>query len=40
MVVENTLQDINQLQLSQKIVLVESIWDSIARENRQLPLKE
>jgi len=40
MVVDNILQDIDQLQLNQKIVLVESIWDSIAKQSDTLPLPQ
>ena len=31
---------IDQLGLSEKIILVEDIWDSIAQSNAQLPLPE
>jgi putative addiction module component (TIGR02574 family) len=33
-------QEIDKLPLSEKILLVEDIWDSVARDNRDLPLPE
>ncbi len=32
--------EISQLQLSEKILLVEDIWDSIASSNSELPMPE
>ena len=34
------LNEIDKLELSEKIILVEDIWDSIAQTNLQLPLPE
>lgn len=34
------LLEIDNLALSEKILLVEDIWDSIARSNAELPLPE
>ncbi|MFZ5764057.1 MAG: addiction module protein [Thermodesulfobacteriota bacterium] len=36
----NLLQEIDNLTLPEKILLVEDIWDSIARSNAELPLPE
>jgi putative addiction module component (TIGR02574 family) len=37
----NTLRkEIDKLALSEKIILVEDIWDSIARGNAEIPLPE
>lgn len=35
---EKIKQEINQLELSEKILLVEDIWDSIASSNSELPM--
>ena len=34
------LKEIDRLDLSEKILLVEDIWDSIARRNSELPMPE
>lgn len=34
------LNDINRLGISEKIILVEDIWDSIAQSNAILPMPE
>ena len=37
---EKIKAEINQLKLSEKILLVEDIWDSIAITNAELPMPE
>jgi len=37
---DNLLQEIDRLTIPEKILLVEDIWDSIARSNAELPLPE
>lgn len=34
------IAEINRLDLSEKILLVEDIWDSVAEANRELPMSE
>ena len=34
------IKQIDKLDLSEKLILVEDIWDSIARSNSELPLYE
>ncbi len=34
------IKEINKLELSEKLILVEDIWDSIAMSNSMLPLPE
>ncbi|MBC8412069.1 addiction module protein [bacterium] len=34
------LKEVNQLGLAEKIILVEDIWDSIAKYNSELPMPE
>jgi len=34
------IKEIDNLSLSEKLMLVEDIWDSIARNNAELPLPE
>ena len=34
------IAEINQLDLSEKILLVEDIWDSVAAANNELPMPE
>jgi putative addiction module component (TIGR02574 family) len=34
------MKEIDKLDLSEKLLLVEDIWDSIARSNSELPLPE
>lgn len=34
------IKEIDNLGLSEKLILVEDIWDSIARNNAELPLPE
>lgn len=34
------IREINKLGLSEKLILVEDIWDSIARSNSVLPMPE
>lgn len=40
MSVSEIIKQINKLELSEKLILVEDIWDSIARGNSVLPLYE
>jgi putative addiction module component (TIGR02574 family) len=40
MSVKDIIKQINKLDLSEKLILVEDIWDSIARSNSILPLYE
>ena len=40
MKVKDLIKEIDRLALSEKISLVENIWDSIARNNNELPLPE
>ena len=40
MSVKEIIQQIDKLELSEKLILVEDIWDSIARSNSVLPLYE
>ena len=40
MSVKEIIKQINKLDLSEKLILVEDIWDSIARNNSVLPLYE
>ncbi|HBR21323.1 MAG TPA: addiction module protein [Nitrospiraceae bacterium] len=40
MKLEEIKQEIGKLPLSQKLLLVEDVWDSIAEGNRELPLPE
>jgi putative addiction module component (TIGR02574 family) len=37
---EQIRDEINRLELSEKLLLVEDIWDSIAASNSELPLPE
>ncbi len=37
---EKIIHEIKQLDLSEKILLVEDIWDSIASSNAELPMPE
>jgi putative addiction module component (TIGR02574 family) len=37
---EKIKQEINKLNLAEKLLLVEDIWDSIAQSNSELPLPE
>jgi putative addiction module component (TIGR02574 family) len=37
---DEIIKEINKLDLSEKLMLVEDIWDSIARSNSELPLPE
>lgn len=37
---EDIKQEINKLNLAQKLLLVEDIWDSIALGNSELPMPE
>lgn len=34
------IKEIDKLDVSEKLILVENIWDSIARSNSELPLPE
>ena len=34
------VKEIDKLGLSEKLILVEDIWDSIAKDNKELPLPE
>ncbi len=40
MKVSEIIKEIGNLELSEKILLVEDIWDTIAQTNKQLPLPE
>ena len=33
-------QEINKMKLSEKLLLIEDVWDSIAQSNSELPLPE
>lgn len=35
---EKIMQEVNELDLSEKLMLVEDIWDSIASNNAELPM--
>ena len=37
---EEIKQEINKLNLAEKLLLVEDIWDSIAQDNSELPMPE
>lgn len=37
---EQIKDEINELELSEKLLLVEDIWDSIARSNSVIPMQE
>lgn len=37
---KDIIKEIDNLDLSEKILLVEDIWDSIAKSNSQLPMPE
>ena len=37
---EKIKQEINKLNLAEKLLLVEDIWDSIAQSNSELPMPE
>ena len=37
---EEIKQEINKLNLAEKLLLVEDIWDSIAQNNSKLPMPE
>ncbi len=34
------IQEINKLNLSEKLLLIEDVWDSIAQSNSELPMPE
>ncbi len=34
------IQEINKLNLSEKLLLIEDVWDSIAQSNSELPMLE
>ncbi|MFH1522030.1 MAG: addiction module protein [archaeon] len=34
------VKEVNKLDLSEKLILVEDIWDAIARDNGELPMPE
>jgi len=40
MIPHEIINEIKKLDLSDKIILVENIWDSIARDNSELPMHE
>ena len=40
MQLEKIKQEINQLGLSEKLLLIEDVWDSIAQTNKELPMPE
>ena len=37
---EEIKQEINRLELSEKLLLIEDVWDSIAQGNKELPMPE
>ena len=37
---EEIKQEINRLGLSEKLLLIEDVWDSIAQGNKELPMPE
>jgi len=37
---EEIKQEINQLDMSEKILLISDVWDSIAQSNDELPMPE
>ncbi len=37
---EEIKEEINQLELSEKLLLIEDVWDSIAQSNNELPMPE
>jgi len=37
---EEIRQEINQLDMSEKILLISDVWDSIAQSNDELPMTE
>jgi putative addiction module component (TIGR02574 family) len=37
---EEIKQEINRLKLSEKLILIEDVWDSIALINKELPMHE
>jgi putative addiction module component (TIGR02574 family) len=37
---EEIKEEINRLALSQKLLLIEDVWDSIAHSNQELPMPE
>ena len=37
---EELRSEINKLEVSEKLILVEKVWDDIAKSNEQLPLPE
>ena len=40
MQLEKIKQEINRLELSEKLLLIEDVWDSIAQSNKELPMPE
>lgn len=40
MELHDIIAEINKLELSEKLILVEDIWDSIAKANSKLPMPE
>ncbi|MBI4690427.1 MAG: addiction module protein [Nitrospirae bacterium] len=40
MILNEIIKEIENLRLSEKLILVEDIWDSIARSNAELPISE
>lgn len=37
---EEIKEHINRLKLSEKLLLIEEVWDSIAQENNELPISD
>lgn len=37
---EEIKEHINRLKLSEKLLLIEDVWDSIAQENNELPISD
>jgi len=37
---EEIKQEINRLKLTEKLILIEDVWDSIAQKNQELPMPE
>ena len=40
MTTSKIFKEIDKLDLSEKLILIEDVWDSIARSNSELPLPE
>jgi hypothetical protein len=40
MIPEEIKQEIDKLNLAQKLLLIEDVWDSIAKSNSEVPMPE